>query len=91
MELSCGSRTVSNSLSEINLPRLNSLNSIVLNSLRDLISETTDSGGTWKPDNLLKGIWNIIPQNLDNPRKGIRELLPNGIRSQWLGGLIVPT
>ena len=32
---------------------------------------TTNPGGTWKPDNTLKGISNPIPQNLDNPHKGI--------------------
>ena len=44
-----------------------------------------------KPDNSLKGIWNIIPRNLDNPRKGIRELVPNRILIQWPIGLTVST
>ena len=52
---------------------------------------TTNPGGTRKPDNLLKGIWNPIPWNPDNPLRGIWDLLPNGIRSQWPIGSTIPT
>ena len=56
-----------------------------------ITSGTNNPGGTQKPDNSLKGTRNPIPRNMDNPRKGIRELVPNGIRSQWTRGLTVPT
>ena len=52
---------------------------------------TTNPGVTWKPDDTLKGIRNQIPQKLDNPLKVIWDILPNGIWSQWLIGLIVHT
>ena len=52
---------------------------------------STNTGGTRKMDNLFKGIRDPIPLNLDNPRKGIRELVLNGIRIQWPIGLTVPT
>ena len=52
---------------------------------------TTNNGGTWKVDNPLKGMRNSIPRNLDNHRKGIRELVSNGIRSQWPRGSTVTT
>ena len=39
----------------------------------------------------LKGIRNPIPQELDNPLKGIRYLVQNRTRSQWPRGLTIPT
>ena len=54
-------------------------------------AETTNPGGTRKPDNTLKGIRNPIQQDSDNPLKGIRELVQNGTRSQWPRGLTIPT
>ena len=48
-------------------------------------------GGTWKPDNTLKGIYNQISRNLDNTLKEIRNLEPNRTWSQWPRGLTVPT
>ena len=38
---------------------------------------TTNPGVTQKPDNPLKGIWNLIPRKPDNPLKGIRNLVTN--------------
>ena len=52
---------------------------------------TTNIGGNRKPDNPLKVIQDPITRNLDNPCKGILELVPNGIRIQWPRGLNVPT
>ena len=46
---------------------------------------------THKPDNPLKEIRNPIPRNMDNPIKGIRYLVQNGIRCQCSLGLIFPT
>ena len=54
-------------------------------------AETTNPGGTRKPDNPLKGIQNPIPWNPDNPLKGIRDQLQNGTRSHWPRGLTIPT
>ena len=56
-----------------------------------IFSGNTNPGGTQKPDNTLKGIHNIIPQNPDNLLKGIRNLVTNGIWSQWPRGLTIPT
>ena len=36
---------------------------------------TTNPGGTQKPYNHPKGIWNPIPQDRDNPLKVIRDLV----------------
>ena len=55
------------------------------------LSGTTNPGGTRKTYNPLKGIHNPIPWNPDNPLKGIRDLVPNGTRSQWPKGLTVRT
>ena len=55
------------------------------------IAGTKNPGGTQKLNNPLKGICNPIPQNLDNTRKGIRELVQNRIWSQWPIGLTIPT
>ena len=52
---------------------------------------TTNTKGTQKPDNPLKGIRNKILQNLDNLHKGIQELVPNEIWIQCPIGLTVPT
>ena len=52
---------------------------------------TANPGGTRKPDNPLKGTQNPIPRNLDNPLRGIRDLVQNGTWSQKPRGLIVPT
>ena len=52
---------------------------------------TTNPGGTWEPDNILKGIWNPIPQDLDNPLKGIQDLVQNGTCNQWPRGLTILT
>ena len=50
---------------------------------------TSNTRGTWKMDNPLKGILNPIPRKPDNPIKGIRDLVQNGTRSQWPRGLTV--
>ena len=52
---------------------------------------TTNPGGTWKPDNPLKEIRNLIPQDTDNPLKVIRDLVQNRTRSQWPISLTIPT
>ena len=52
---------------------------------------TNNPGGTRKPNNTLKRIWNPIPQNPDNPLNGIMDIVQNRIRSQWPRGLTVPT
>ena len=52
---------------------------------------TSNPGGTWKPDNTPKGIRNPILQDLDNPLKGIRDLVQNRTRIQWPRGLTIPT
>ena len=52
---------------------------------------TTNPRGTWKKDNPLKGIRNPIPQDPDNPHKGILDLVQNGTRSQWSRGFTIPT
>ena len=52
---------------------------------------TTNHGGTQKPDNPLKGIWNSIPLKPDNPLKGIHNIVPNGMQRQWQRGITVPT
>ena len=57
---------------------------------RDSTAGTINPGGTRKPENPLKGILNPITWNLDNPLKGIWDLLPNRIRSQWARGLTIP-
>ena len=51
---------------------------------------TTNLGGTWKPNNLLKEIRNPIPQDPDNPLKGIQDLVKNETQSQWPRGLTIP-
>ena len=43
--------------------------------LDNLCAGTTNHGGTQKSDNPLKGIQNPIPCNLNNPLKGIRDLV----------------
>ena len=55
------------------------------------VSGTTNPGVTQKPDNTLKGNWNQIPWNPNNLLKGIHNLVPNGIQRQWPIGLTVPT
>ena len=55
------------------------------------ISGTTNTGGTQKLDTPLKGIQDPSPWNPDNPLNGIQNLVLNGIWSQWLRGLTVPT
>ena len=52
---------------------------------------TTNPRGTRKPDNPLKVIRNPIPWKIDNALKGIRNLVPNGIRIHIPRGLTVPT
>ena len=52
---------------------------------------STNTGGTRKLYNTLKGIRNPITWNLDNPRKGIWKLVPDGIRSQCPRRLTVQT
>ena len=52
---------------------------------------TTNPRRTQKPDNPLKGIWNPIPQDLDNPLKIIHDIVQNRTRSQWPIGLTIPT
>ena len=47
------------------------------NGTRRGCAGTNNPGGTRKPDNPFKGIWNRIPQDLDNPLKGIRDLVQN--------------
>ena len=54
-------------------------------------SGTTNPGGTRKPDNPLNVIQNPIPQDPDNPLKGIRYLVQNRTRSHWPRGLTIPT
>ena len=51
---------------------------------------TDNPGGTRKPDNPPKGIQDTILQDLDNPLKGIWDLLQNRTRSQWSRGLTMP-
>ena len=51
----------------------------------------TNPRGTWKPDNLLKGIQNTIPQDLDNSLKVIQDLVKSVTWSQWTGGLTITT
>ena len=52
---------------------------------------TTNTRGTVKPYNTLKGIRDPIPQNPDNPLKVIQYIVPKAIRSQWSIGLTIPT
>ena len=52
---------------------------------------TNNTGVTRTPNNTLKGIRNPIPQDLNNPLKGIRYLVQNGTRSHWPRGLSIPT
>ena len=52
---------------------------------------TTNPGVTQKPDNSHKGIRNPIPRNPYDPLKGIWNLGPNRIRSQYPIGLTIPT
>ena len=52
---------------------------------------TTNPGRTRKQGNPLKGIRDQIPQDPDNPLKGIRYLVQNGTRIQWPIGLTIPT
>ena len=54
-------------------------------------SGTTNPRVTWKPDNTLKRILDPIPQKSDNRLRLIWDMVPKGIRSQWLRGLTVPT
>ena len=52
---------------------------------------TTNPRITQKPFNILKGIRNLIPQVLDNPFKGIWDLVQNRIWRQWPRVLTIPT
>ena len=52
---------------------------------------TTTPKVTWKLDNPLKGIRNPIPCKPDIFLKGIYNILPTRIQSQWPKGLTVPT
>ena len=52
---------------------------------------TTNPEGTQKPDNPLKGICYPKSWNPDNHFKGIQDLLPNVIESQYPIGLTVTT
>ena len=54
-------------------------------------SGTTNPRGTRKLDNFLKGIWNPIQWNPDNPLKGIQGLVQNRTQIQWPRGLTTPT
>ena len=56
-----------------------------------LDSGITNLGGTWKPDIFLMETRNPIPWSLDNPPKGIWDLVANGNRIQWPGGLFLTT
>ena len=56
-----------------------------------VMSGTTNPGGNRKPDNPLEGIRTPIPQKPDNRLRLIWDMVPKGIRSQWLRGLTVPT
>ena len=53
-------------------------------------SRTTNPRGTRKLDNPLKGIRNLIPQDPHNHLKGIWDLVQNRTRSQWARGLTIP-
>ena len=52
---------------------------------------TTNPGVIWTPDNPLKGTGIQYPGKPDNPVKGIWNLVPHGIWIQWPRGLTVPT
>ena len=52
---------------------------------------TANTGVTQKLDNNLKVIRNPIHRNLDNPLRGIRNLVPNRILIQWSIGLTLTT
>ena len=51
---------------------------------------TTNPGVIQKPDNPLNWTRNPLPWNPDNPLKGIRNLVENGIWIKWPRGLTVP-
>ena len=68
-----------------------SIDSRLLMRPSDHYDGSTNPRGTRRPDNPLKGIRNPIAWNLDNPCKGIQEIITNRIRSQWPRGLTVPT